>query len=385
MSLARPVLVVLDSATLGKASRDYWSSDTACREKAHRFVARLQERGVFIALSFTHVIEVLRHENDAIVRDRLRFLQGLPLIAWLRPYDRTRSPGGIPDLIRRELHAVVHDGKRDWRDIIQYVRADLWETGVGSEMFVDNHELWSAVRMEGQRQQLTEQYVASVARTDPGNINSVTVAEIKGLPKRPKSERKSYMRQFAAIMNSQLKQHGDKRLINSRQAAAAFAGDTLNRIDQMETPDGDILDRILEYYGVPHDLVEDHMTVGDIGQLAVYIERLSVLSKDLCPRAIVTVHEVPPDTLPSYVIERGLRKIQRKADRVRGSDLGDSDIAPLVLYADGVEVDKRTHHYLKQVQRACSGISSLMGYFFRSSDYADIPDLLSNVDDRLSR
>ena len=193
------------------------------RDKARTFVARLRDRSVYITFTLTHMFEVLRHQDESVVRDRLGFLQELPFIAWLRPYDRNWFPGGILDLLRRELHAVVHDEKRDWRAIVDHVRTDLWETGVGSEMFVDDDRLWSVVRTESQRQQRNERYVASVARTDPGNANDLTVGEARQLPKRPKAQRLAFMRRFVATMKVQLEQHGDQRLEATQEVAAAFA------------------------------------------------------------------------------------------------------------------------------------------------------------------
>jgi hypothetical protein len=212
MYLVRPQFVVLDSATLGKASRDYWNCDRMLRTKARTFVARLQERGVYITVTFTHILELLRYQDESVVRDRLAFLRQLPLIAWLRPYERNWFPGGVLDLLQRELHAVVHDAKRDWRAIVDHVRASLWETGLGYELFVDGDGLWSALRLEAQHQQGRQQYVASVIRTDPGNIGDLTVGEAKRLTKRPKAERTAYARRFAATMKVQLEQHGDHRL-----------------------------------------------------------------------------------------------------------------------------------------------------------------------------
>lgn len=66
--------------------------------------------------------------------------------------------------------------------------------------------------------------------------------------------------------------------------------------------------------------------------------------------------------------------VQRKAERVSGSDLGDGHIAMLTFYADAVEVDKRTREFLSQVRRADPTLGSLMCTFFSSSDYAEIPN-----------
>lgn len=374
MPLVHPQFVVLDSATLGKVSRDYWSPDENLRGKARTFVARLRDRSVYVTFTVTHLFETLRHANEAVVRDRIRFLRSLPFVAWLRPYDRAWFPGGPHHLLQRELHAVVHDARRGWRAIRDHVRTDLWETGVGAEIFVDDDRLWSFLRTEAERQRRIEQYVASVARTDPTDLKEVTLEEILRSPERAKSERIAFMRWFAAKMKAQLEQHGDRRLTDAQQTALAFATGTMRRVESFEFAGCDPIHRLLDHFGVPEDILTDNMTVDDLGDLAVYIQQLHLISEDLRPCASVTVHDVPLETLPFYVLQQRLAKVQRKAQRVSGSDLGDSHIAPLVLYADGVEVDKRTFEYLSQVKRACPSLASLMGHFFRSVDYAEIPE-----------
>ncbi|REJ68194.1 MAG: hypothetical protein DWQ31_08670 [Planctomycetota bacterium] len=379
MPLVSPQFIVLDTATLVKASRDYWSPNESLREKARTFIARLRDSGVYITFTLTHVLELLRHQDDSVVRDRLKFLQRLPFIAWLRPYDRNWFPGGISTLLRRELHAVVHDAKRDWRAIIDHVRIDLLETGVGAEMFVDDDHLWSTLRTEAQRDQQNDRYVASITRTDLGNIDSLTLAEARKMPKRTKAERHEFMQRFAAIIHMQLEQHGDRRLEDPQGAAFDFANRTVKHVDELEAAGGDLYEQLLKYRGIPQEFVTDDMTFGDIRNLIEYKGHLAILSESLDPPATVTVRDVPPETLPSYVVERRLAGIQRKATRVSGSDLGDGYIAPLTLYADGVEVDKRTYEYLTQMKRDCPAIAGVLGHFFRSADYAEIPDRLGRV------
>ena len=167
MMLATPKIVVLDSATIGEVARDYWAPRSSFRNRARSFLARQQDLGVFVTFSLTHIIELCRHGNEQVVQDRLKFLSRIPLIAWLRPYHRTWFPGALPDLLRRELHAVVHGSARSWREIVDQVRPDLWETGEGSEIFAMSDEDVSRLMSESNRQHDNEKHVASVARTDP--------------------------------------------------------------------------------------------------------------------------------------------------------------------------------------------------------------------------
>jgi len=180
-------------------------------------------------------------------------------------------------------------------------------------------------------------------------------------------------------MQMQLERHGDRRLESPQRAAFAFSRATMHDVDRFETAGGDPLDRMLEHHEIPKDLMTLGMTVADLGQLAIYTSQLKLIGGHLEPPAFVTIRDVPPDTLPSFVLQRRLSAIQRDAVRVSGSDLGDGHIAPLTLYVDGLEVDKRTCEFLKQIQRADESLAALMQPFFRSTDYGGIPDRFAPV------
>jgi len=358
-------------------SHDYWGSERSSRERARFFRKRLSDLGVFVAFTMTHVIELLRHGNEELVRDRLRFLRSIPLIAWLRPYDRAWIPGAIGDLLCRELHVVVYGSARDWPGIVADARPELWETGVGSEMFVENEEFWSRIRRESSHQHEIEKYVASVARTDAGHMMDLKLSDVLRLPRRPKEEWGAYKRRFTAEMQRQLDRHGDKRLDISQEVAIDFANSTLERVRAIEEMGENVVQLLLGSFDVPAEFVSPEMTIGEVGELGVYAKQLKVIAKGLRPPIELAMRDVPPETLPSCVLERELSKIQRTAKRVSGSDLGDAHIAPLILYADGVEVDRRTSEYLTQVRRNEPSLASLMGRFFSCSHYSEIPNLLA--------
>lgn len=112
MPLIHPRFILLDTATLANMSRDFWSEQEKLRCKSRDVISRLRDEAWYITFTLAHVQELLSHEDDSVVRGRIAFLRQLPFIAWLRPYDRNWFPGGIPDLLRRELHCVVHDEKK---------------------------------------------------------------------------------------------------------------------------------------------------------------------------------------------------------------------------------------------------------------------------------
>ena len=368
-----PKIVVLDSSTIGRVSKDYWSTEKSDRDKAHVFLERMKELGIFIAFTWTHVSEIIRHGNTQVVRDRRKFLHNLPLIAWIRPYSNHWFPGSFVDVLLRELHAVVHASAGTFTEIVEEVRPKLWETGMGSEMFVDNDKFWSEIRFHSELARERDKYVASVARTDPGQMKNVKLADVSNIPIRPREERKTYTKQFVREIQEQIDRHGDKCFGYAREAAFDLANDAFLRT-QCYVNDEESHRELLESLGVPPESVSSEMTIGEIGALGVYARQLSILANGLCPPMDLTIRDVPPDTLPSIVLDRELTEIQRKALRVSGSDLGDSSIVPLVLYSDGVEVDKRTHEFLSQIKYDGLSLDTIMRKFFRSSDYSLIPE-----------
>lgn len=372
MALVKHKIVALDSATLGEMSKDYWSQDGSSRDKVRSFIDQLKHFGIFITFTLTHVSELLRHGNEQVVQNRLRFLRSIPLIAWLRPYNRQWFPGGITDLLSRELHAIVYSSAQNWQEIITEVRLELWETGMGSEMFVEDCNLWSHIQKLCKNQHEREKYVVSVDRTDPGQVRNIKVRDISDMSIRPKKEIDSYVDWFALEMQKQLEYHGDRRFDCSYDASIDLANKTRQNIKDMDMMNGDIKQKLLEYQGIPKEFVTPGMTIAELGQLAVYAKRLKMISENLRPSIKLSMRDVPQNALPSYVLERNLASIQRKADRVSGSDFGDRLIAPLVFYTDGIEVDKRTYEFLNQVRRDDPKLAPLMGRFFRSSDYSQI-------------
>lgn len=371
MALLIPKIVLLDSSTLGTLARDHYSAETACRDKSREFISQLLEFGVIVGFTLTHLVELLRHGDGRVVEQRLEFLQGLPFIAWLRPYDGNHFLGSVLDLLRYELHAVIHGSAGNWLEIVNQVRPRLWEMGQGSELFVQDNERWATLQDLAHHMHEAEVRIASAVRTDAGKVMSMQLADARRRPICPNEDRRAYACRFARETQAQLERHGDKRLSGPRGVAADLTNDALNQLASLDGRDN-LVRGILESNGVSLDCIDPDMTIEQIGDLAVYTKQLAGLASGLRPPADCTAKDIPPGTLPSKVLELELAAIQRKALRVSGSDLGDKHIAPLVLYADGVEVDKRTHEFLDQIRRSRTDLGSMMGCYFRSSDCSKI-------------
>ena len=379
MAILTPKFVALDSATLGNIARDYFSTSAGKRSEARSLVDQLRDAAVHITVSRTQLFELLGHDDESVAKARIAWLRSLPFVAWIRPYREHWFVGGMLDVALRELHAFVYDSAREWSTIIAAVRSRLLETGVGSDMFVDDPDQWSAIRLHAQRSMKESIQAASVARLDPGGLYATPFSDLEPMAELPRDNEKSRSRRALKFMcntEAALAAHGDKRLPVSA-AATNLVRDMLTDVDAVEAIGGDPYQAIMHIYGVPKELVTPRTTIGEIGELAVYAANLRVLAEAIQPAASLGPLDVPPNSLPSLTLERELLREHHTTSRVSGSDVGDAFIAPLAFYVDAVEADKRTYHHLGTIRRRNASVDCHLRNVFRSGEYAKIPETLA--------
>lgn len=92
----------------------------------------------------------------------------------------------------------------------------------------------------------------------------------------------------------------------------------------------------------------------------------------LKPPTALTLSDVEISQLPSMKFEHQISEAQRKAERYRGSDFSDSRQAALSLYADAVEVDRRTYNYVQQISRNDTFLSLNASRIIKSTEYSKL-------------
>lgn len=366
--IVQPKYISLDSATLGRLAKDFWSEHDQKRREARQFIDEMSELNICIIFSLTHLRELFRHECDEIVRDRFTFLARLPLIAWPRPYNRSWFTGAMTDIGAAELHSFVYDGVRGLTSIRDRVRESLWETGVGDDMFVVDNEVWEPFIQQCRESLEKDRYIVSFSRNDPSGVNGRTIGEIKQELLVAPTDLDQRARRLASDLAKQVRSSGDKNIKDVDRQASEFAIQTRNRVRSMLDRGEDLTLQVCKLFGVPECLANDDMTLGKLGELGTLTEELKVLGRNLRPPVEVNLLDVPYESLPMLTFDRALHQIQQSADRVAGSDLGDASLASLSMYADATEVDKRTAEYLNRIRCSGSPISDLIGPVFKTTD-----------------
>ena len=355
-------------------SSDFWSNSKERRDRVHRTIEELLELSIHITLCFTHISELLRHEDNSIAQERFSFLRGLPMIAWIKPYCGNWFVGGTLDLITYELHEFVHESTRGWSNVIRQVRPKILETGVGEDMFGQSPEIWEFVRSHCRRQLLDEIAVSSIARTDPYGASKTKLSEYGPVDSLPNVGADRQIRELENLkreLEIDILSHGDSRASVS-EAASVICNLVISDTRAVMMRGGDPYQALIKRYGIPARFVRRDMTITELASLAVYVAHLETIQQYLRPSKKLSASDVPPDSLPSMVLQRALAREQRQADRVSGSDLGDAELIMLALYLDAVELDKRTHSHVQKICCKSTGIKQVLGSVFRSSEYCGI-------------
>lgn len=378
--IVQPKYISLDTATLGRLALDSHSDDAQKRRAAKNFIESLAELNYSVVISLTHLCELLRHNDDTIVRQRFKFLSQLPLIAWPRPYNQAWFVGSIADIAAKELAIHQTAQVRGLQAIRDVVLLDLWQTGTGEDMFRDSDDLWGPLIEVARRTLDRDRYVASFAVTDRDGASSLTVAEIRSSTLLSRDEIPDRIRRLANELESLVSRVGDSKLTGIAVRAEHFARETGTRVEHLLETSGDLVSKVCTVFGVPESLIAGHTTVDEIGELAVLAGKMNALALKINLPEPVDLESVPPGSIPTLTFDRALIALQQQAVRVSGSDMGDCHLSALSLYADITEVDRRTYAYLERVRRRHTCLGTLIGPLVKTGNY---DQLLAEIKNRM--
>lgn len=374
-----PRLLALDSATLGKLAVDYFHQSDHRRETAREFLSALDRQGLILSVSFEHLVELLRHQNDDTVIQRLKFLQSLEMLAWVKSSQKTFLPGNCLDIDLLEVRCVIDRQVRDHQLVIDSVRQTLWQVGRGIDLIGHVDSFWDVMREAARWLGRDSKETASIARSDPGGVRNRTLREIDGQPLKSLREYQNAFKSLSADMTAQMTRHGDNELSDADGVTRDFYEDVQSDMDKMSSDSSDALTAILTSFGMSREDVRLDMTVSEVSDLWHFRQYLKLLQRRNKGGQPFGPKDVLPEQLPSWTFRNQLTLAQNMANRVEGSNLIDARLAGLGLYADAVEVDKRTAEYLRQLTRRHS-IGNLLNLTFRCSDYKGVIEAIRAAD-----
>jgi hypothetical protein len=336
---------------LGNLAAGWKSPDLARRQQVVDLFDQLAQADILIFLTFDHVQELLKHDNDDVVQSRLAFLAEIPLLAWCSHYHREMDLGGILDLGGYELTAI-ESGCRSVAEIREFVRSQIVSIGPGRYLINRNAEQWLCVRPLLIERLERERQVASITHRplfDHITPNGLTVGDILKQAVSPVEESKAREQRLAALVMAKLATQADPKLSSVRDTAKAFAAltarDRLKAAAREQHPFEFALKQSwLDLESVSLDLDADYVT-----EMVMLVEKLNVTRDHM--RQNRRHFNLQSDTLPpSLDFWRRLQPKTSALPRAAGSDIADRYLATFALYLDLFHADKRTNEFIRQLR-----------------------------------
>ena len=152
--------IALDSSTLGRIAQDFYHSSSENRKKARETLELFNHEGVIPLITSLHLHELIQHDNDHVVQDRIKFLESLPCVAW---FDSISSPGflgSIVDLHAAEVDVLVRKGVCTFPEMIELVRERLLRFGKGVDIIQKYEGNWNTLQTHLQARLIQNRKIA---------------------------------------------------------------------------------------------------------------------------------------------------------------------------------------------------------------------------------
>ncbi|WP_294312318.1 hypothetical protein [uncultured Sphingomonas sp.] len=369
MALSRPLIIAPDTSHWANWIDAALGDDAARRVEARVFHRRLLAAGRVPFLSWHHLEEMLCVDSAENAAARVRYIQSLPLISWMR-FPGEVGLGAVTDVLAAEAIAFDSgcDGLLDVRD---HVRSALLRTGPAIQAVGEDNWVWDVARPLMRRRRPKQGMVTALSGLRVMD-ESQTFGQLASRPKRSPEERRQMMAVIHARALADAKAADPAR---TPAEARQFADHFLAQVIEM-MPDDDVDPRqlMIDTYvgqGLDPDEITDDRTIADLSTLATFRTQLKVVSEktDL---SFERLKRVRMETLPSWRIAEALRRYGQNRAVRPGSDSHDRALAVLGAYTDVLYVDKRTHEDFRRIRSKDPEVASLLGAVEKARHYQDV-------------
>lgn len=360
-------LIALDSCAIADTAREFFNTSSPHHQAALQVVTRLGSNTLVPALSLLQLHEIVSHADSRAIAQRLRLLQALPRIAWVRntvtnPVGAALYEGESLDLIYLEVSAW--QSSMSLRQICAEARRSAFVVAASGPHIAELVDRARATRI---RTRGAEHFQAEAELQRALNRNmasiSMTVAEARARMTRDISELATNAMMGNASLAAHLSSARSKdsppttpyfqRAVESfRAATPAVIGET------HKTP----FDAFLDHVGVAPGEIDDSESFHEIGKLVGfrrYLDRIMADRTTHLSRA--QLRSLRPHMIPTCRLHHLFRDEQESMrTRAVGSDILDANIVAMSLYCDLAVVDKRTHEAATRIWRRHPDIRSAM-------------------------
>lgn len=373
--LLKPRFVALDSSHLGDIARDHASIDSDRKRAARDFQRAFDAGSNVLLLCWHHIQELLSHQDERVIAERVAYLRSLPFVASIRSAREDNIIGGIIDVQSIEVRAAFSAPAMDAVEIRRAVAPGLLRVGSGVEIIRAFLEVWPVLKSELAQRQERDREIVAISRSGFAEVSHLKVADLLRGKLRPPDEILQRLRGMHDALSQDIKSRGDRRLSDAEGVSATFL-ESVRRFS-MDTLSHDNPGlQILEANGIDISDIDESTTVGDIGTLAVFRGKLRVINQLTRLPWDELKATVSARRLPSQIIQSGVDRFRPDGKEWKGSDLNDTHLSCLAAYADVTYVDKRTHEAVRMARDKIPGFIALVHRVEKADHYSKIPEQL---------
>jgi hypothetical protein len=379
VKLIRSKFVTLDSSHLINVVRDTFSHDGVRREKAAAFERAFESSGCVLLLSWHHLQELLSHENEAVIKQRLEYFASKPLVGCLKSLAEESVPGSIIDIQAMEVAAAFKSPGCTLSEVRDVAAAKMFALAAGRDTVRPFLESWSPVSEAFSRQGHRNREIVAISRSDFAGVGHLKVVDFLKQAARSPEDIAHRLGQLSERLENEIRTYGDKRIrdpLQTLRTAQSFIDDIArfgSNLAQGEHPGL----KILSMFGVDASEIGPETTIDDIGRWSTFRKKLQIINQLLGLPFNELKATVTAERLPSSVIQTALDEFRPETPEWKGSDLPDGYLASLVAYADITFVDKRTYEALRQARSKAPLLATILKRVDKAGDYSTIATIVA--------
>lgn len=369
MAISRPLIIAPDTSHWANWIDAAIGDDAVRRIEARGFHQRLLAAGRVAFLSWHHLEEMLCVDSAKNAAARVRHIQSLPLISWMR-FPGEVGLGAVTDVLAAE--AIAFDAGCDrLLDVRDHVRSALLRTGPAIQAVGEENWVWDVARPLMRRRRPQQGMVTALSGLRIMD-ESQTFGQLVSRPKRSPGER----RQMIAVIHARaLADATAADRARTPAEARQFADHFVAQVIEM-MPDDDVDPRqlMIDTYvgqGLDPDEITNDRTIAELSTLATFRTQLKVVSEKT-NLSFERLKRVRMETLPSWRIAEALRRYGQNRAVRPGSDSHDRALMVLGAYTDVLYVDKRTHEDFRRMRSKDPEVASLLGAVEKARHYQDV-------------
>jgi hypothetical protein len=326
--LMLPKFVALDSSHLGAVARDMFSKDKVRQRRAAEFQRTFDSSGCILALCWHHFQELLSYRDDVVRAQRMEFIKSLPIVAGINSFGGQAYVGTITDIQCFEVAIAFRQPAASVTTIRDEAAKAMFQLASGADLIrtiVEAHSLLHPIFAKQEGRSLE---IVAITRSDFSGISHLKVVDLLNQPSRSPAEIEMQLKRFEDKLSQDIRQRGDQRISNPESVSAAFIADVRQR-GMAAIRAGNPGEQILLMHDIDVSEIGPETTIGDVGAMGAFRQKLSVLNRTLNFPWSDLKKRVSEDRLPSGVIEAAVAKYHPDTREWDGSELTDRHLACL--------------------------------------------------------